>query len=198
MSLPAEQPATKRQWRRKLLDDRATVSAAEHDRQALALTESVVSLVRARSATTVCAYVPVGSEPGSLGMLDGLLDAGCRVLLPVVTGASPLQWAAYDGRSSLREARYGLLEPTGEQQGTDAVRAASVVLVPALAVDRRGIRLGRGAGHYDRSLPMAAPDAELVAVVRDAELVDELPGEPHDVRMTSALTPERGVTRLPL
>ena len=46
------------------------------------------------------------------------------------------------------------------------------MLVPALAVDRRGVRLGRGAGFYDRSLPLAAPAARLVAVVRDDELVD--------------------------
>jgi 5-formyltetrahydrofolate cyclo-ligase len=72
-----------------------------------------------------------------------------------------------------------------------------VVLVPALAVDRRGNRLGRGAGFYDRSLIYAAPQARLVAVVRDEELVDELPADPHDVRMTHALTPSGGIVTLP-
>jgi 5-formyltetrahydrofolate cyclo-ligase len=71
-----------------------------------------------------------------------------------------------------------------------------VVLVPALAVDRRGVRLGRGGGFYDRSLSFCRPGARLVAVVRDSELVDELPGEPHDVPMTHALTPGGGLTRL--
>ena len=64
-----------------------------------------------------------------------------------------------------------------------------MILVPALAVDRSGVRLGRGGGYYDRSLPLRAPGARLIAVVRDDELVAELPGEPHDVRMTHALTP---------
>ena len=63
-----------------------------------------------------------------------------------------------------------------------ALADATVVFVPALAVDRAGVRLGRGAGFYDRSLPLAAPAARLVAVVRDDELVDEVPAEPHDVR----------------
>jgi 5-formyltetrahydrofolate cyclo-ligase len=58
------------------------------------------------------------------------------------------------------------------------------------------VRLGRGAGFYDRSLPLAAPTALLVAVVRDDELVDRLPAEPHDVRMTHALTPHGGVVAL--
>ena len=73
---------------------------------------------------------------------------------------------------------------------------AAVVLVPALAVDRHGVRLGRGAGFYDRTLSLADPSAALVAVVRDDELVAHLPAEPHDVRMTHALTPGAGLTPL--
>ena len=73
---------------------------------------------------------------------------------------------------------------------------ASVVLVPALAVDRRGVRLGRGGGYYDRSLSLRRPDAHLVAVVRDEEIVEEVPSEAHDVRMTHALTPRQGVVVL--
>ena len=73
---------------------------------------------------------------------------------------------------------------------------ATVVFVPALAVDRTGARLGRGAGFYDRTLPLARPAARLVAVVRDDELVDEIPAETHDVPMTHALTPGRGLVEL--
>ena len=63
-------------------------------------------------------------------------------------------------------------------------------------LDRHGVRLGRGGGYYDRSLPLCRPDTRLVAVVRDAEVVDELPQEPHDVRVTHALTPRRGLIAL--
>ena len=73
---------------------------------------------------------------------------------------------------------------------------ATVVLVPALAVDRSGVRLGRGAGFYDRSLALADPAARLVAVVRDDELVDAIPSGPHDVQMTHALTPRQGLVEL--
>lgn len=70
------------------------------------------------------------------------------------------------------------------------------MLVPALAVDRSGVRLGRGGGFYDRSLPLCTPRARLVAVVRDDEVLDALPAEPHDVRMTHALTPVGGLITL--
>ena len=107
----------------------------------------------------------------------------------------PLQWGQYRP-GGLVTARFGLREPAEPWLPADAVAAATVVLVPALAVDRTGVRLGRGAGFYDRSLPLADPAARLVAVVRDDEVVDKLPAEPHDVRMTHALTPRRGLVTL--
>ena len=87
-------------------------------------------------------------------------------------------------------------EPPQPWLPADAVAAAAVVLVPALAVDPPACGLAGGAGFYDRSLPLADPAARLVAVVRDDELVDRLPAEPHDVRMTHALTPGLGLVAL--
>lgn len=149
-----------------------------------------------RTPRVVAAYVPVRGEPGSTAMLDVLRESGCRVLLPVVVGAAPLDWAEYAGADSLDQARFGLLEPNGPRLGAAEIGAADAVLVPALAVDRRGVRLGRGAGHYDRSLPLAAPAARLIGVVRDSEFVASLPGEEHDVRMHAVMTPGHGVVAI--
>jgi 5-formyltetrahydrofolate cyclo-ligase len=151
--------------------------------------------------STVCAYVPVGVEPGSLEMLDVLLRRAGRVLLPVARTAAdgtpmPLRWGEYRP-GGLTRGPWGLLEPPEPWLPESALAEASLVIVPALAIDRRGVRLGRGRGFYDRSLPGRGPHARLIAVVRDDELVEELPAEPHDVRMTDALTPERGVIALP-
>jgi 5-formyltetrahydrofolate cyclo-ligase len=122
------------------------------------------------------------------------------VLLPVARDDAagtplPLQWGQYRP-GGLVAARFGLREPAQPWLPADAVAGATVVLVPALAVDRSGVRLGRGAGFYDRTLDLADPGAKLVAVVRDDELVDTLPAEPHDVRMTHALTPRHGLVAL--
>jgi 5-formyltetrahydrofolate cyclo-ligase len=148
---------------------------------------------------TICAYVPVGSEPGSQAMLDALVAAGASVLLPIarVNDAGvplPLGWGRY--RGELVAARFGLREPPAPWLPADAIGTASIVVVPALAVDRTGVRLGRGAGFYDRSLAMADSTATLIAIVRDDEVLDDLPGEPHDVPMTHALTPGRGLLAL--
>ena len=151
-------------------------------------------------AGTVCAYVPVGAEPGSIEMLDMLLRRSGRVLLPVARTTRddmplPLRWGEYRP-GALIPGPWGLLEPPGPVLPESALAEASLVIVPALAVDHRGVRLGRGRGFYDRSLDGRDPQARLVAMVRDAEFVDELPAETHDVPMTHVITPRRGVIRL--
>jgi 5-formyltetrahydrofolate cyclo-ligase len=171
--------------------------ADQHRSEADALRSHLLALVPA--GTTVCAYVPVGSEPGSADALDALVAAGVRVLLPVARAVDgvpqPLAWGEYqvDG---LVSAPFGLREPAPPWLGPEAIAQASLVCVPALAVDRSGVRLGRGAGFYDRSLHLAASSATLLAVVRDEELVERLPGEDHDVPMTHALTPRLGLVPL--
>jgi 5-formyltetrahydrofolate cyclo-ligase len=192
--------AGKSAWRERLVAARRRIADDVHAAEARMLTQHLEHAVTPGS--TVCAYVPVGTEPGSIDMLDALLSRADRVLLPVV-GTSfddtplALRWAEYRP-GGLVTARWGLLEPAKPWLPESALGEAGLVLLPALAVDRRGVRLGRGRGFYDRSLPARDPQAQLVALVRDAELVDELPCEPHDVPMTHALTPERGLIALPI
>src|SRR5207248_4794480 len=184
---------SKAEWRTRLLRARAAVTPETHAREASALADAAFSL----ASGTVCAYLPFGTEPGTQALADVLRKGGARVLLPVIPPTpGPLEWAEYDGALVPGRLR-GVLEPAGPRLGVRAVGEAGLVLVPALGVDRRGMRLGRGAGYYDRSLMFAAADALLLAVVRDEELVDYLPGQPHDVRMSGALTPARGVLELP-
>lgn len=186
--------------RARFLAARKAVPHPVRTREADAVRTALLNWVRGQ-ANTVCAYVPVGTEPGSARLLDELYAAGVRVLLPVAISAGsdraalPLRWARYVP-GELAKADFGLLEPTGDRLPAEALSEAQVVIVPALAVDRRGARLGRGAGFYDRSLPLRGADAALIAIVRDDEFVDELPAEPHDVPMTHVLTPSGGVRRL--
>lgn len=192
------QPPTKAQLRRQILQTRRALPDSVRQAEEAALKSHVATIPSL--GATVCAYVPTRTEPGSPALLDALLAAGGRVLLPVTRTTadgtpSPLWWADYRP-GELAPAGFGLLEPTGEALPPDTIGSAATVLVPALAVDRLGVRLGRGAGFYDRSLTLRNPVAALVAVVRDDELVDELPSEPHDVPMTHALTPGAGLLTL--
>ncbi|GGG17231.1 5-formyltetrahydrofolate cyclo-ligase [Rhodococcoides trifolii] len=186
-------PAGKAQWRRRILDARRHRSLDLRAADASALSHVLSEL--ASGASTVAAYVPVGSEPGSIAMLDAMRGAGARVLLPLAGEPGPLQWAFYSGPESLVPAPYGLREPSGSVLPPEAVADAEIVLVPALAIDRRGVRLGRGAGFYDRTLSLVSASADLVGVVYDDEYVDLLPGEQHDIAMTHVVTPGLGLRR---
>ncbi|MHA6796737.1 5-formyltetrahydrofolate cyclo-ligase [Pseudonocardia bannensis] len=183
-------------WRRRVLAARRALAPEERAARAAALAEGAVALA-AGCTGPVCAYLPVGREPGSVAGLDALRAAGHEVLLPVVPDrAGPLDWARYDGPDWLADGPLGLREPTGPRLGVTTITRAGLVLVPALAADRRGVRLGRGGGYYDRTLPLAGPGTQLVVLLNDDELVAELPAEPHDVRVTAALLPRAGVVML--
>lgn len=136
---------------------------------------------------TVAGHVGVGTEPPTLPVLDALSRRGARVLLPVVLPGGVLDWAA--GGGDLVAGPLGLREPAGPRLGPDAVREAGLVLVPALAVDAAGHRLGRGGGYYDRLLAGLPRTVLLVAVVFDDEVLDDVPVEAHDRPVDGVLTP---------
>ena len=186
---PADAPADKAGLRARLLAGRRERSAPERAAAAAAL---ATALLRGLAgARTIAAYVPEEVEPGAGRLPAAYTQLGARVLLPVVPGEGhDLRWAVDTGR--LAPGRFGLLEPVGPRLGPTAIGTADVVVVPALAVARDGVRLGRGGGYYDRALRHVRPGAVLVAAVFDDELVDALPAEPHDRLVTAVVTPSGG------
>lgn len=185
--------ARKTALRDRLLTVRRRRPLSEVGEVARSLAAHLLATHQVRAAATVAAYVSMGTEPGTGPLLDGLAAAGKRVLLPVLLPDGDLDWAVYGGPASLAPARLGLLEPVGPLLGPDAVATADVVLVPALAVDRSGVRLGRGGGSYDRALARVPAGTFVCALLHDNELLDEVPRAAHDRAVTAVVTP-RGVT----
>ncbi|MFI8914195.1 5-formyltetrahydrofolate cyclo-ligase [Streptomyces sp. NPDC053513] len=185
--------------RSRLLTARAALTPAFLVDSAESLARHGMELAELAEAATVAAYVSVGREPGTRALLDTLHARGVRVLLPVLLPDNDLDWAAYEGPGALTKAGRGLLEPTGPRLGPEAVCAADAVLLPGLAVDGRGMRLGRGGGSYDRvlaRLARAGVDPALVVLLYADEVVARVPEEPHDHPVHAVVTPE-GVTRFP-
>lgn len=171
-----------------MLSRRAALPA---DERALVEQASVHALLP-RIAGPVAAYLSIGTEPGTGALLAALAARSVEVLLPVVLPDGDLDWArAGDG---VAPGPHGLLEPTGARLGREALADCGVVVVPALAVDRAGVRLGRGGGSYDRALPRTR--GWVVALLHDGESVVELPSEPHDVRVHATVSPGRGLVHL--
>ncbi len=196
---PAE--PDKRTLRRGFISVRSRLTADDLREAAEALGERALELPELAQARTVAAYVSVGSEPGTLALLDALRARGVRVLLPALLPDNDLDWGAYCGADSLARVQHGgrmaLFEPTGERLGPDAVTGADVVLLPGLAVDARGMRLGRGGGSYDRvlaRLERAGAHPALVVLLYDSEVVERVPAEAHDRPVHAVVTPS-GVRR---
>lgn len=179
--------------RRELLDARSLLSSEDVERAAAVLARLALDLPELAEAHTVAAYVSVGREPGTRTLLDALRARGVRVLLPVLRADNDLDWGVYEGAEHLVRAGRGLLEPDGERLGVDAVLDADAVLLPGLAVDARGMRLGRGGGSYDRvlaRLSAAGADPALVVLLYANEVVARVPEEPHDHPVHAVVTPE--------
>ncbi|WP_435058708.1 5-formyltetrahydrofolate cyclo-ligase [Streptomyces sp. bgisy060] len=183
--------------RSRLLAARAALTPDSLANTAESLARRGMELAELSGAATVAAYVSVGREPGTRALLDALRVRGVRVLLPVLLPDNDLDWAAYEGPGRLAKAGRGLLEPLGPRLGPEAVCTADAVLLPGLAVDGRGMRLGRGGGSYDRVLARlvrAGVDPALVVLLYADEVVARVPEEPHDHPVHAVVTPE-GVTR---
>ncbi len=185
--------AAKEELRRELLAMRRTLTPDDVQMAATALGEQALALpVLSTPGAVVAAYVSVGREPGTRVLLDALRARGAKVLLPVLLVDNDLDWAAYEGPERLAPAGRGLLEPEGERLGPEAVTQAGAVLLPGLAVDEHGMRLGRGGGSYDRvlaRLERAGAHAELVVLLYENEVVAQVPAEPHDHPVHAVVTP---------
>ncbi|WP_432132231.1 5-formyltetrahydrofolate cyclo-ligase [Streptomyces tendae] len=192
---PVDEP-DKRTLRRDFLAARNRLTPDDVREAAEALAGRALGLPEVAGAHAVAAYVSVGAEPGTLALLDALRARGVRVLLPALLPDNDLDWGEYTGEGSLARVRHGgrmeLFEPAGERLGPDAVTRADVVLLPGVAVDGRGLRLGRGGGSYDRVLArLAAAGARpsLLVLLYDREVVARVPAEPHDRPVDAVVTP---------
>lgn len=161
----------KAELRKKVLDARPGNSGG--------LSQQLVQLVQAFEPTTLASYVPLANEP-DVGEFNRQADKDLNLVFPRIVGDS-LEFAS----GTLVSSALGLMEPTGDAVANDTI---DLILVPALAVDRSGNRLGKGKGFYDRFLA-ECKHPKLIAVVFDDEVFDSIPTEPFDKPVDGVVTP---------
>lgn len=129
--------------------------------------------------STIACYEPLGTEPGSIELLAELTRSGYRVLVPITLADNDLDWSVWT-----------LTPQHRVPLGLSAIEEASLVIVPAFAVDHAGHRLGRGGGSYDRALPRIRPNTTVAALLFADEVLDHVPTQAWDQLITAAVTPE--------
>lgn len=175
--------------RRRLRAARRARAVPDRARAAEEIAAVLAARPEVRAAGSIAGYAAMPTEPSVDPALDRVRHHA-RVLLPIVEPGHRMSWAADDGPRRAPAAGIGGAEPTGEPAGDDALARVDVVLVPALAVSRDGLRLGQGGGYYDRALAGVTGPLR-VAVLFDDELLPAgaVPAEPFDLRVDAVVTP---------
>lgn len=173
----------------------------ETDRAAasLAIQDRVLGLPEFARANTILTYIGVRTEVATNAIVAEAVRGHKRVAAPYVT-AEGLRAAFIEGRGDLVPARFGLVEPA-DRIKQDPLRdcppqSVDLFVVPGLAFDRSGGRVGFGRAYYDRLLATANPRARFVAVCFHSQLVAAVPMLEHDIRMHLIVT-ERETIRPP-
>ena len=164
---------------------RGTERKRELDQAIVAATLACADDFGARG-TNIAAYNPLASEPGPPEFAAQLAAAARTLFLPISLPDGVLAWAQHGAKDAA--GALGITEPKGPRFTSDVLRSCGLVVAPALAVDRQGMRLGKGAGYYDRAL--AGLDVPVAAVVYDWEVVDAVPHDAHDQAVNAVITPK--------
>lgn len=184
----------KKHLRKQMRQTLAAIPAAEAAAKSLAAAGKLVGLPEFAAARTVMAFLSVPGEIDTTEIVLAAWRAGKTVLVPKVDMAPrrmlPLEICSLD--SGLAQSSYGIREPIGGKPWP--VETIDFIVVPALAYDRRGHRLGRGAGFYDRFLGQPQRRAVACGLGFCEQLVDELPVQEHDCPLDLLVT-DREVVR---
>jgi 5-formyltetrahydrofolate cyclo-ligase len=181
--------------RKKAIREQAHAARnAQPDKDALSslICARLVDLPASRSAKTVMYYVDVRSEARTRHYLPEALKHDKKIVIPYCVEGRELELFHLTSMDELALGAFRILEPKPELRELPHkkvdVRELDLVVVPGVAFDRQGARMGHGFGYYDRLLKSARPDAPLVALAFECQLFDEIPTEAHDVFMDLVIT----------
>ncbi len=176
--------------RQEMLAARRGLSAEDRAAASRAIAARVIALPAFAAARTVAVYRPMGAEVDTAPIVASALGAAKRVAWPRIAGGAPgLGFAACFPAELVPGPRGTLAPPPGAPEVPPA--SLDLVLVPGLAFDAAGRRLGRGGGYYDSALAAVAGRTLLVGLAFDCQIAPEIPVDPHDARVDLVATESR-------
>lgn len=180
----------KRSLRQQMLTQRRALSHDEWLTSSRLAQQGILSLEEYREAACIALYAPAHNETDTSAILLAAFQSGKRVLYPAVCGHE-MVLRHVEGMSSLAEGSFGILEPC--PTGIDhTAETADLIVVPGVAFDGDGHRVGYGKGFYDRFLRHPGRRAHLVGLCHDFQLIEgKIPAEGHDIRMEIIVTDRR-------
>jgi len=192
----------KARMRRSILDARSALAPGLRAAGSRTIIDQVLGLPERAAATTVAAYLGLGDEIATVGFARQTIQAGQRLALPRVVDVESrsrrhlVLHRVEDIERDTRPGRWGILEPVPERCATIDPAEVDFILLPGVAFDTAGGRLGYGAGFYDRLLGSIRTDCLRVAAAFSIQIVPQVPLEPHDQRYHLLIT-EQHLLRAP-
>jgi 5-formyltetrahydrofolate cyclo-ligase len=185
---------TEPQARKKQIREQAHANRnqqADKDELSRRICATFMALPEYSAARTVMFYVDVRSEVRTRHSLPEALQSGKRIVVPYCV-ENELELFHLTSMDELQIGMYRILEPKPELRALPEkkveVAALDLIMVPGVAFDRRGARMGHGFGYYDRLLEHARPETPLVALAFECQLFDHIPTQAHDVFMDKIIT----------
>jgi 5-formyltetrahydrofolate cyclo-ligase len=177
-------------WRREKIAARQAMSDSEHARASAAIETHLTMLLALEPSRTVAFCWPVRKEFDCRPLVGRLLAAGWRACQPVVVARdAPMAFRAWSPGAPMTTDPYGIPIPA-----TTVAAAPDVVLLPLVAFDEQGFRLGYGGGYFDRTLAEFAVKPTAIGVGFELARVDSIQPEDHDLRLDAIVT-ENGIRR---
>lgn len=173
---------TSKEDMRKMLRQRGAIGTSA---EASSIIDQLRNHPRVMLSHTLFIYYSMPDEVPTQGLLDELVSEGKTVLLPRVISDTEMEVRRYTGKEDLQKGAFGIMEPTGTLF-TDYERI-DVAIVPGVAFDRDGHRLGRGKGYYDRFLSKV-PLVYKIGVCFPSRLMDKVPADEYDILMDEIVT----------
>jgi len=169
---------TKPELRRFIRTQKKQYSAAELAAKSEEICNMVLASACWQEASTLLLYYPLKDEVDVRPLITEAFNGGKQVLLPVCK-EDDLELRLYEGEPSLSVGAFGIMEPTGPLFAIEDYPEIQLALIPGMAFDKAGHRLGRGKGYYDRLLLRLS--AKLTGICFPFQLLDEVPTDVHDV-----------------
>ena len=177
---------TKPDMRHRLRAERIRMPEQAVRAKSLRIYRRLIDMPAYQLALRIACYMSIKNEVDTRMVIQNAIGSGKQVGVPVTRKDGDMYFQAIAGLSDLRPVHYGLREPVADPQKMLLPHTVDLILVPGIAFDRRGYRIGLGGGYYDRFL--ARTEAVRIGLSYDFQIIDRVPAESHDEKMDLIIT----------
>lgn len=181
----------KKELRKEIIKKRDELDYTEKTIKDKKIIEKLKDTKEYKEAKGIFVYIGFGSEINTKILIEDALEDGKEVCVPKVI-KKDMVFIKINSLENLVTSSYGILEPVGDKNNFN-VDNLGLIIMPGLAFDKQGNRLGYGGGYYDKFLSNNKINVKKIALAYDFQILDKVPSEEHDIKVDSIITEEKEI-----